>query len=377
MRHRSFINLSVLIFTLAQIANPLAMPLAVRAASAATVGNSAYSSILPSWFNPAPVARTARNTPHHTILPTALTVTGPSAPINNCDVVTFTIVAVNDTVTTTNVIITSTMPAGFEPDASASLTWAPYGPGEVITRYAVFSATCSAVSGQNVVTLTQDGAPPIVRYTDFVVNPGAITVRKEPAVIKAAPDEVVTWTVYIENTGYGNVSNVRVTDTLGSGLEYVGGVTSTSYVSLAVGQVVTFPIAARVVGCSGLENVVTATWGCNGQTCLAPQTAKGAVDLAMINPDLDFSLPSFDVPYCTGSGVFTIPITNTWRRHRLLRHAGGEPLTFQRGRYAARFLLRWGISPAAHPARPDLQPCLHPDPPLRSLHDAPQRHLQL
>jgi hypothetical protein len=30
----------------------------------------------------------------------------------------------------------------------------------------------------------------------------------------------------------------------------------------------------------------------------------------MINPDLDFSLPSFDVPYCTGSGVFTIPITN-------------------------------------------------------------------
>jgi hypothetical protein len=44
--------------------------------------------------------------------------------------------------------------------------------------------------------------------------------------------------------------------------------------------------------------------------CLAPQTAKGAVDLAMINPDLDFSLPSFDVPYCAGSGVFTIPITN-------------------------------------------------------------------
>jgi uncharacterized repeat protein (TIGR01451 family)/fimbrial isopeptide formation D2 family protein len=224
-------------------------------------------------------------------------------------VVTFTIVAVNDTVTTTNVLITSTMPAGFSP-TQVVFNVSPVGPNEVITRYAVFSATCSAVSGQNVVTLTQDGAPPIVRYTDFVVNPGAITVRKEPAVIKAAPDEVVTWTVYIENTGYGNVYNVRVTDTLGSGLEYVGGVTSTSYVFLAVGQVVTFPIAARVVGCSGLENVVTATWGCNSQMCLTPQTAKGTVDLAMINPDLDFSLPSFDVPYCAGSGVFTIPITN-------------------------------------------------------------------
>jgi uncharacterized repeat protein (TIGR01451 family)/fimbrial isopeptide formation D2 family protein len=267
--------------------------------------------VLPAWFlsgssrNTEPAARNAEI--HHTIY--NVTVTGPSAPINNCDVITFTIVAVNDTVTTTNVIITSTMPAGFSP-TQVVFNVGTVGPNEVITRHAVFSTTCSAVSGQNVVTLTQDGAPPIVRYTDFVVNPGAITVRKEPAVIKAAPDEVVTWTVYIENTGYGNVSNVRVTDTLGSGLQYVSGLTSAYVISIPVGGVVTFPIAARVVGCSGLENVVTATWGCNGQMCLAPQTAKGAVDLAMINPDLDFSLPSFDVPYCAGSGVFTIPITN-------------------------------------------------------------------
>ncbi|MGB9871378.1 MAG: hypothetical protein ACPLYD_06925, partial [Anaerolineae bacterium] len=122
--------------------------------------------------------------------------------------------------------------------------------------------------------------------------------------------DVVTWTVYVENTGYGTVSHVRVTDTLGSGLEYVSGVTSAYFVSIPVGGVVTFPISARVVGCSGLENVVTATWGCNGETCLTPQTAKGVVDLVMQNPDLDFSLPSFDVPYCAGSGVFTIPITN-------------------------------------------------------------------
>jgi len=268
--------------------------------------------VLPAWFlsgssrNTEPAARNAEA--HHTIY--NVTVTGPSAPINNCDVVTFTIVAVNDTVTTTNVLITSTMPAGFEPTQRV-FNVGTVGPNEVITRYAVFSATCSAVSGQNVVTLTQDGAPPIVRYTDFVVNPGAITVRKEPAVIKAAPDEVVTWTVYIENTGYGNVSNVRVTDTLGSGLQYVSGLTSAYVISIPVGGVVTFPIAARVVGCSNLENVVTATWGCNGQMCLTPQTAKGAVDLEMRNPVLKFSLPAFNVTYCDGYGVFTIPITNT------------------------------------------------------------------
>jgi uncharacterized repeat protein (TIGR01451 family) len=247
---------------------------------------------------------------HHTIYPSALTVLGPDGPINNCDVVTFTIVAANDSVTTTNVIITSAMPVGFEP-IERVFNVGTVLPNEVITRYAVFTATCNAVSGQNVVTLTQDGAPPIVRYTDFVVNPGAITVRKEPAVIPAGPDDIVTWTVYIENTGYGRVSNVRVTDTLGSGLQYVSGLTSAYMISIPVGGVVTFPIVARVVGCLNLENVVTATWGCDSGACLTPQVAKGAVDLQLRNPDLDFSLPAFNVPYCAGSGVFTVPIINT------------------------------------------------------------------
>jgi uncharacterized repeat protein (TIGR01451 family)/fimbrial isopeptide formation D2 family protein len=247
---------------------------------------------------------------HHTIYPSALTVLGPDGPINNCDVVTFTIVAANDSVTTTNVIITSAMPVGFEP-IERVFNVGTVLPNEVITRYAVFTATCNAVSGQNVVTLTQDGAPPIVRYTDFVVNPGAITVRKEPAVIPAGPDDIVTWTVYIENTGYGRVSNVRVTDTLGSGLQYVSGLTSAYMISIPVGGVVTLPIVARVVGCLNLENVVTATWGCDSGACLTPQVAKGAVDLQLRNPDLDFSLPAFNVPYCAGSGVFTVPIINT------------------------------------------------------------------
>ncbi|MCX7680514.1 MAG: hypothetical protein N2508_00860, partial [Anaerolineae bacterium] len=266
---------------------------------------------LPAWFALAPTSRNtqylAPDTSHHTIH--NVTVIGPSAPINNCDVVTFTIVAANDSVTTTNVIITSTMPAGFLPPQRVF----PIGtvrPNEIITRHAAFSATCDSVSGQNTVILTQDGYIPIVRYTDFVVNPGAITVRKEPAVIRAAPGEVVTWTVYVENTGYGAVSNVRVTDTLGSGLQYVSGVTSAYYHSIPVGGKASFSIAARVVGCSGLENVAVATWGCNGKQCLTPQTAKGAVDLKMINPDLEFTLPAFDVAYCVGRGVFTIPITN-------------------------------------------------------------------
>ncbi|MCS7251718.1 MAG: hypothetical protein NZ572_04685, partial [Thermoflexus sp.] len=281
-------------------------------ASASVALSEAAASILPSWFHhphSEPEFSGSESEDHHTIPESGVTVLGPAGPIHNCDVVTFTIVAANDPFTATNVIITSTMPAGFTP-TQIVFPVGTVGPNQVITRHAVFSATCSAVSGQNVVTLTQDGYVPIVRYTDFVVNPGAITVRKEPAVVQAAADEVVTWTVYVENTGYGTVSNVRVTDTLGSGLQYVSGLTSAYFVSIPVGGVVTFPIAARVVGCSGLENVVTATWGCNGEACLTPQTAKGAVDLRMSNPDLEFSPLAFDIPYCTGSRVFTLPIRN-------------------------------------------------------------------
>ncbi len=161
-------------------------------ASAPATRNTEYA-LLPSWFASAPATRNTEHetlplpADHHTIHD--VTITGPDGPINNCDVVTFTIVAANDAVTTTGVIITSTMPAGFEP-TQVVFNVGTVGPNETITRHAVFSATCSAVSGQNVVTLTQDGYPPIVRYTDFVVNPGAITVRKAPAVIKAAP---ATW----------------------------------------------------------------------------------------------------------------------------------------------------------------------------------------
>ncbi|MCS6964460.1 MAG: hypothetical protein NZM16_10500, partial [Thermoflexus sp.] len=283
---------------------------APSSASAASSGGAA--SILPSWFHhprSAPEFNGSGSEDHHTIPESGVTVLGPAGPIHHCDVVTFTIVAANDPFTATNVIITSTMPPGFTP-TQIVFPVGTVGPNQVITRHAVFSATCSAVSGQNIVTLTQDGYVPIVRYTDFVVNPGAITVRKEPAVVQAKADEVVTWTVYVENTGYGTVSNVRVTDTLGSGLQYVSGLTSAYFISIPVGGVVTFPIAARVVGCSGLENVVTATWGCNGEACLTPQTAKGAVDLQMSNPDLEFSLPAFNIPYCAGSRVFTLPIRN-------------------------------------------------------------------
>ncbi len=247
---------------------------------------------------------------HHTIYPDQITVTVAPQAISLCDPLTVTVVAANDSVTTTGVLLTVTLPGGFTSNTQV-FNIGTVLPDEVITRTAVFTATCSAVSGQAVVTLTQDAYPPIVKLGEYVVNPGAITVRKTPSVASAAIGDVVTWTMYADNTGYGTVYNVAVTDTLGPGLQYVSGLTSTSIVSIPVGQTVSFTVAAQVVACSGLDNQVVATWGCAGQTCQTPQTAKASIDLIPRFPDLDFALPAFNVDYCVGSSVFTVPITNT------------------------------------------------------------------
>lgn len=265
------------------------------------------SIILPAWF--ATSDQQPPTSSHHTIHPDAVTVTGPDGPINNCDVVTFTIIATNDAVTTTSVIITSTMPADFEPTQHV-FDVDEVGPNETITRYAVFSSTCSAVSGQNVTIVSQDNYDNITRYTDFSVNPGAITVRKEPAVVPAAVGEVITWTVIVENTGYGRVDNVLVTDTLGSGLTFEAGQTSAYTPSLAQGQTLTFPVSARVDACTRLDNEVVAAWGCSTGQCQQLQ-AKASVDLQLKTPYLDYTSPPFNVDYCVGSEIFTITVNNS------------------------------------------------------------------
>jgi len=289
------------------------------------------ASSLSAWFTSGGGEQTASDQQpatggdHHTIH--TVTVIGPSGHIDNCDPVTFTVIATNDAVTTTGVVITSTMPTGFIPQ-QRTYAVGTVGPNETIIWHAVFSATCDAVSGQNVVTLTQDGAPPIVEITDFAVDPGAITVRKEPAVVPAGVGDLVTWTVIVRNSGYGRVDNVVVTDVLGSGLTFVAGQTSAYTPSLAPDGVLTFPVVARVDACTGLGNVVTATWGCPSGRC-QQLWAKANVDLRLDVPFLDYFTPPFDVDYCTGSEVFTITVNNSGAgtAHNVLLRADMAPFS--------------------------------------------------
>ena len=271
------------------------------------------AAVLPAWFEAATVSApqaSPANAPLRVVTsPAGLSVSGPTT-VNVCDTITYTVVFTNNTTPITDVIVTSAIHTPYVPSPQSCGPYA-MAANEVRTCTFVFDGGCAAVSGQNVVTLTQYGAEPIVRYTDLVVDPGAIIVRKEPAVQPAHLDDVVTWTVSVENTGYGDVTNVVLTDVLGSGMVYQSGLTTASIPRISVGEVLTFPVSARVDGCFDLTNVVTGTWGCDGQTCLTPQTASAAIDLEMRNPDLVYTLPTgFDVPFCAGSQTFTVPITN-------------------------------------------------------------------
>ncbi|OQB28039.1 MAG: Serine-aspartate repeat-containing protein D precursor [Chloroflexi bacterium ADurb.Bin180] len=270
------------------------------------------ASFLPQHQPPAPSTAPARNGDAGAQAPDIdlrITLVGPTK-VEICDRVTYTVfITNNDTITATSVLITDTMPAGFTP-TSWTATVASLAPGQSTSRSFGYNATCTAPSGQNQVTITDAQNDLFVRRLDFDVLPGAITLRKEPAVIKAGLGDIVTWTVYIENTGYGRVSNVVVTDALGSGLQFVAGTTSTSYASLAPGQVYTFSLSARVVSCANLENEAWAHWGCNGSPCQT-QYAKAAVDLRLDAPSLDYTLPAINISYCAGSGTFQIPVVNS------------------------------------------------------------------
>ncbi|MGQ9566551.1 MAG: isopeptide-forming domain-containing fimbrial protein [Anaerolineae bacterium] len=238
-----------------------------------------------------------------------VTVTPEPAQVSTCGTITFTIGITNsDTVTATSLYVTSTMPSGFVPSQQ---TWSvgSLGPNRSWWGQAVFTPGCSAVSGQNVTTVSYAQGANIIRQTEFTVLPCAITVVKEPSTVSAEVGDVVTWTVTVRNTGYGVVPNVEVTDTLGPGLQHLSGPLHVTYASLDVGKAEVFTVTAEVSQCSGLDNLVEAAWGCDTETCQT-QTAKASVALVVKEPLLDYTLPTFQVDYCTGSGSFAIPVQN-------------------------------------------------------------------
>ncbi len=209
-------------------------------------------------------------------------------------------------------------------------------PGETITLSYEMETTCAAVSGTDIITVDfedcDDPGVPLqnVSSTSIELLPGAIIVSKTPSVQDASVGDLVTWTITVENTGLGTISNVEIVDLLGSGLAFDsasdGGLnagqittwdetTTPGLTSIAVGGTVSVQLTAEVIACSGLTNDVDASFGCGPSdicfdTAIDEGTATASLNLIVENPDLVMSAPDIVIPYCAGEETIVIPITN-------------------------------------------------------------------
>ena len=97
------------------------------------------------------------------------------------------------------------------------------------TLHVTFSLVtgCSAVSGSLNVRIDYESAAPPCSMNGRPQHPGPARSRdhqKTPNVIPQEIGQNVTWTLTIENTGFGTIKNVVVSDLLGAGLAYVSSV---------------------------------------------------------------------------------------------------------------------------------------------------------
>ena len=203
--------------------------------------------------------------------------------------------------------------------------------GGTISIEYVLLTDCDAVSGSNVVTVDYllSGTPAQESgQLSIEVLPGAMTIKKTPAVLAAAIGDSVSWTITVENSGLGTVKNVQVTDVLGSGLQYLStslsginsGQTTTwspsevpAFAEMAPGDVVSLTLEAEVIGCDGLDNTADVQFGCSATTCFDTSvdggTATASIQRIVRTPLLDFLPPDITFDYCGGSVPDPVTLT--------------------------------------------------------------------
>ncbi len=283
-----------------------------------------------------------------------------------------TVVNPSDTETATDMVVTASLPTivgeddgfiimdsggGVESDSDGdgvndTVTWNvgdldPLASWDTTIRVEI---ACNAVSGQIQVDAIHSGGSVDQDSLYLTVNPGAVTVTKTPHVIEAHLDDTVHWTLTVTSTGIGPIQNVVVEDTLGAGLQYDDAQTSPTpgtvtnngdgtttltwnasqipaLGTMNSGDTVTIEVYATVDACSGLENNAQASWGCDGTVCQIDST-KASVQLILDLPEISYTLPDFQIPYCS-SASFTIPITNNGdgTAHDFYLYADFSPFT--------------------------------------------------
>ena len=213
--------------------------------------------------------------------------------------------------------------------------------GATVTMVYTVEVDCAAVSGK---LITQagfeqpEGTPRSVEGGMFLtVNIPDLVVLKTPIMQDAGVGDEVSWTIRVENAGFGTAVNVKVWDTLGPGLAFksfgvapgsISGNVATwdagqidGLASLDPGDYVEIEVTAEVVACHGLFNQADASWGCVGlqvlenkiceDTSKENETATVGIRFLDRYPSLSYSIVPevIEVDYCGGAEV-TLYLTN-------------------------------------------------------------------
>lgn len=209
--------------------------------------------------------------------------------------------------------------------------------GETLNVTFQLQTDCSAVSGSlnTYIDYILPGPTPMCDNTGVLniqVNPGAVTIKKTLNVIPQVLGGNVTWTLTVENTGFGVIENVEITDVLGAGLAYVSSTqsgnnsgqtttwTSNEYPALASmdpGDILTMDITATVIACDNLDNTADVRFGCDPSpvntcfdTAVDGGTARASVQRIVRTPNISFAPPDVSFTYCSDTENVSFDITN-------------------------------------------------------------------
>ncbi|MCK4760807.1 MAG: DUF11 domain-containing protein [Candidatus Aminicenantes bacterium] len=193
---------------------------------------------------------------------------------------------------------------------------------------------CNAVSGSLDTLIDYEiGGTPDCDDTgvhSIQVLPGGVTIKKTANVIPQEVGQDVTWTLTVENTGFGIIENLVITDVLGAGLVYVSstpagvnaGQTTTwgsaeiaALASMNPGDTVNIDISATVFACENLENTADVRWGCDLVTDCFNTAVDGGTATASVlriprSPLLEYTPPDIDFTYCSDTENISFTITN-------------------------------------------------------------------
>jgi uncharacterized repeat protein (TIGR01451 family) len=227
------------------------------------------------------------------------------------------------------------------PDPGAGNLPAGVANGDVIEIVYAVEMDCGAISGQFFARAGFEqppGTPGTGTGSLFLsVNIPDLVVVKTPILQDAGYGDTVTWTVRVENAGFGAAPNVVALDNLGPGLAFTGFSVAPSssdttnavwdssvipaFTNLAAGASVSIVVTAEVISCVGLYNQADARWGCSGlqvlpdstceDTSLINETATAGIRFIDRYPSLTYALDPAPIPvaYCGGTEV-TLYVTN-------------------------------------------------------------------